>query len=186
MKYYILALFFALSINQSAFSQSPGSNKFKSEFLELINRVRQKGCNCGTTAMPPVPPMKWNDFLEKAAKGHAEEMAKKKFFSHTSKDGRSTMNRAENAGYVHNGFRSFTVGENIAEGQPTIAEVMEGWFRSPSHCMNLMNPDFKEVGVWVHNNNWVQDFGGREEFSAQMKEMLKSGKARIIPQPGKN
>lgn len=186
MKYYVLILLLAAGLNQRAFSQSPGSNKFKSEFIELINRTRQKGCNCGTTYMPPVTPMKWNDLLEKAAKGHAEEMAKKNFFSHTSKDGRSTMNRVENAGYIHKGFRSFTVGENIAQGQQSIAEVMEGWFKSPSHCMNLMNPDFKEVGVWLYDTNWVQDFGGREEFSAQMKEMLKSGKARIIPQPDKN
>jgi uncharacterized protein YkwD len=182
MKYYIMLLFFVVSLNQTVFGQEPGSSKFKTELLQQINRVRQKGCNCGATKMPPVPPLTWNDLLEKAAKGHAKEMAKKNFFSHTSKDGRSTMNRAEEAGYVHNGFRSFTVGENIAQGQPTIAEVMAGWFKSEGHCMNLMNPDFKEVGVWLYDTYWVQDFGGREEFSAQMKEMIKSGKAKIIPQ----
>jgi uncharacterized protein YkwD len=186
MKYYIFLLLFVVSFNQIAFSQTPGSKKFESEFLELINRTRTKGCNCGTTYMPPVAPLKWNDLLEKAAKGHAQEMAKKKYFSHTSKDGRSTMVRVEDAGYTHKGYRSFTVGENIAQGQPTIQEVTEGWFKSPSHCNNLMNPDFKDVGVWLDNTYWVQDFGGREEFSAYMKEMLKSGKARILPQPGKN
>jgi uncharacterized protein YkwD len=185
MKYTILLLLIACGIN-TALSQAPGTNKFKTELLAQINKVRQKGCNCGGTKMPPVAPMKWNDDLEKAARGHAEEMAKKKFFSHSSKDGRSTMTRAEDAGYTHKGFRSFTVGENIAQGQMNITEVMEGWFKSPSHCMNLMNPDFKEVGVWLDNTYWVQDFGGREEFSAQMKEMLKSGKARILPQSGKN
>ncbi|MFD2865006.1 CAP domain-containing protein [Mucilaginibacter antarcticus] len=186
MKYYILGLFLFFTLSQNTFSQSVGSGKFKAEFLEQINKLRQKGCNCGTTKMPPVAPLKWNDDLEKAAKGHAQEMAKKKYFSHSSKDGRSAMTRAEDAGYTHKGFRSFTVGENIAQGQPTIDEVMDGWFKSPSHCMNLMNPDFKEVGVWLHNTYWVQDFGGREEFSSQLKEMLKSGKARILPQPVKN
>lgn len=186
MKYYILMFLIVGGFTQAAYPQSPGSNNFKAQLLAQINKVRLKGCNCGTTKMPPVAPMKWNDDLEKAAKGHAEEMAKKNFFSHTSKDGRSTMTRAEDAGYTHKGFRSFTVGENIAQGQMNIAEVMEGWFKSPSHCMNLMNPDFKEVGVWLDNSYWVQDFGGREEFSAQMKEMLKSGKARILPQTGKN
>jgi uncharacterized protein YkwD len=186
MKYYFLLLLLAVSLNQEVFAQSPGSDKFQSEFLRLINRTRQKGCNCGTTYMPHVPPLTWNDLLEKAAKGHAQEMAKKNFFSHTSKDGRSTMNRAEDAGYQHKGFRSFTVGENIAQGQLTIAEVTNGWFKSEGHCMNLMNPDFKEVGIWLYNTYWVQDFGGREEFSAQMKEMIKSGKVKIIPQSPHN
>jgi uncharacterized protein YkwD len=182
MKIYIFSLIFTLSIiTPNLYSQTPGSNKFKKDFLALINRNRQKGCNCGTTSMPPVPPLTWNDLLEKAAKGHAREMADKQFFSHVSKDGRTAMTRSENAGYNHNGFRSFTIGENIAQGQPNIAIVMGGWFKSEPHCMNLMNPDFKEVGVWVDNTYWVQDFGGREEFSPEMKRMIKTGKATIIP-----
>jgi uncharacterized protein YkwD len=185
MKIFILSLVVAFSvISQSAYSQKPGDKKFKKEFLELINRTRQKGCNCGLTVMPPVPPLTWNDDLEKAAKGHAEDMAKRQFFSHVSKDGRTTMTRIENAGYDHKGFRAFTVGENIAQGQPTILNVMAGWFKSEPHCMNLMNPDFKEVGIWVDNTYWVQDFGGREEFSADMQRMIKSGKAIIIPGKG--
>ncbi|MES2375755.1 MAG: CAP domain-containing protein [Bacteroidota bacterium] len=185
MKIFILSLVLTLSvISQSVYSQKPGDKKFKKEFLELINRTRQRGCNCGGTFMPPVPPLTWNDKLEKAAKGHAAEMAKKEFFSHVSKDGRTAMTRIEDAGYDHKGFRAFTVGENIAQGQPTIVSVMTGWFKSEPHCMNLMNPDFKEVGVWEDNTYWVQDFGGREEFSPEMQRMIKSGKATIIPGKG--
>ncbi|NNU34042.1 CAP domain-containing protein [Mucilaginibacter sp. S1162] len=181
MKIFILSLILAFSvINQPGDNPKPGDKKFKKQFLESINRIRQRGCNCGTTYMPPVPPITWNDELEKAAKGHAVEIAKKHFFSHISKDGRTAMTRAENAGYNHKGFRSFTVGENIAQGQPTIDIVMAGWFKSEPHCMNLMNPDFKEVGVWVDDTYWVQDFGGREEFSTEMQRMIKSGKATII------
>jgi uncharacterized protein YkwD len=181
MKYYIFTLSFAfILLIQSVYSQTPGSNKFKKEFLKSINNTRKKGCNCGTTYMPPAGPLVWNDLLERAAMAHARDMAIKTYFSHVSKDGRTTLTRVENAGYTHDGYKSFTVGENIAQGQPTIDEVMTGWFNSPGHCMNLMNPDFKEVGIWVFATYWVQDFGGREDFSSEMKRMIKSGKARII------
>jgi len=182
MKYLLILLAVTLSLSSiKAYSQNPGSNKFKQEFLRQINLTRQKGCKCGTTYMPPASPLIWNDQLEKAAKKHADDMSSKRYFSHISKNGLTALNRAEKAGYDHNGYRSFMVGENIAQGQPTITEVMNGWFGSEGHCMNLMNPTFKEVGVWVSNTYWVQDFGGREEFSDEMKKMIKSGKARIVP-----
>jgi uncharacterized protein YkwD len=84
------------------------------------------------------------------------------------------------SGYKFDGYRSFMAGENIAFGQESIAEVMAGWFKSEGHCKNLMNPGFKEIGVAQYNNYWVQEFGGREEFSDEQKKLMKSGKYRII------
>ena len=43
-----------------------------------------------------------------------------------------------------------------------------------------MQPGFKEIGVAYNNTYWVQDFGGREEFSDEVKNLIKNGKARII------
>jgi len=181
MKYLFLLCAFIFSLHiTNTYAQSPGSTKFKKQFLTLINKTRTVGCNCGSTRMPPAPPLVWNDDLEKAAKGHAKDMASKNYFSHISKDGRDAMARAENAGYKHDGYQSFTVGENIAQGQMDIAQVTDGWFHSEGHCRNLMNPDFKEVGVWMSDLYWVQDFGGRVEFSAAMKQLIKKGKAHII------
>jgi uncharacterized protein YkwD len=158
---------------------SPKKN-FKKAFLERINEARHKGCNCGDVYMPPAPPMVWNDDLQKAANDHARDMYDKNYFSHTSKDGRTTADRVINAGYTFKGYKAFYVGENIAKGQMTIDEVMDGWLKSPGHCKNLMNPDFKEVGVAQFNDYWVQDFGGRVPFSAYEQKMIKSGKYKII------
>lgn len=155
------------------------SNSFKSEFLERINKVRQQGCKCGTVRMPPVGPLVWNDDLEDAAEGHARDMYKRNYFSHNSKDGRNIQDRIMGAGYTYDGYKSFAIGENIAMGQESIAEVSNGWFKSPSHCKNLMNADFKEVGVAEHNKYWVQDFGGREAFTAREKDLIKKGKLII-------
>jgi uncharacterized protein YkwD len=164
----------------SAYCQRSGSEEFKQSFLEHINRVRAAGCNCGTTYMPPVPPLTWNNNLQKAAEGHAWDMSNNNYFSHTSRDGRTMEDRVVFAGYRFNGYKNFAIGENIAEGQESIDEVMDGWIKSPGHCKNLMNAQFKEVGVAENHKYWVQDFGYREPFTAYEQQMIKSGRMRII------
>lgn len=160
--------------------QHTDEDRFKQEFLARINLARHKGCNCGHTYMPPAPPLTWNNQLEDAAYGHAQDMSDRNYFSHTSKDGRSMADRITTAGYYFKGYKNFTVGENIAQGQESIAEVMDGWLKSEGHCHNLMNPSFKEVGVAEINKYWVQDFGGREPFSIKEQELIKSGHYRLI------
>jgi uncharacterized protein YkwD len=176
----ILTLLILLSSISLYGQQTVSSRQFRREFLEEINHVRQRGCNCGTTYMPPAPPLAWNDQLEIAAMGHARDMALNNYFNHTSRDGRTMRDRMAEVEYTMKGFRSFAIGENIAMGQESIAEVMDGWFKSTGHCKNLMNPSFKEVGVARYNDYWVQDFGGREPFTAEQQRLMKSGRYRII------
>jgi len=61
-------------------------------------------------------------------------------------------------------------GENIASGQPTAEEVVRAWMNSPTHRVNILNPDFTTLGVgykYIANDPnpdgthyWVQLFGG--------------------------
>jgi len=44
----------------------------------------------------------------------------------------------------------------------------------------LMNPAFREVGVAEVDHYWVQDFGGRGEFSAREQRMIKSGRYKLV------
>jgi len=183
MKGLIKALFTLIILCSSvaAYCQQTFSTpQFKREFLENINHIRQRGCNCGVTYMPPAAPLTWNYQLEAAALGHAIDMSQLNYFSHTSKDGRSMEDRIALAGYRFKGYRSFMIGENIAMGQMSIAEVMHGWLKSEGHCKNLMNPAFKEVGVAEDNQYWVQDFGGREPFTAEEQKLIRSGRYRLI------
>ena len=177
----ILATIAILPAN--VFSQQKAGAAFKQEFLDAINQTRQSGCKCGTSYMKPVAPLVWNDLLENAALAHARDMGEHNYFSHTSRNGKNSSDRAIAAGYNYNGYKTFTVGENIAFGQQSIAEVMAGWFKSEGHCKNLMSADFKEVGVAQYNTYWVQDFGGRIPFSAEQQKMIKSGRIRIIQRP---
>lgn len=54
-------------------------------------------------------------------------------------------------------------GENIAMGQRTPADVMNGWMNSSGHRANILNSSYTEIGVgYVTGSNgqtyWVQHF----------------------------
>lgn len=183
MKHYIKALIAFITLitgYQSYAQQTFSAPLFRKAFLEDINQIRKKGCNCGVKYMPPAPPLVWNYQLELAAIGHARDMASHNYFSHTSLDGRDLGDRVRAIGYTFKGFKKYAIGENIAQGQESIAEVMAGWLKSEGHCRNLMNPEFKEVGVAVDNTYWVQDFGLREPFSPEVQKLIESGKYKIM------
>ncbi|WP_290796612.1 CAP domain-containing protein [Flavihumibacter sp. UBA7668] len=129
-------------------------NVNKATMLQLINDIRTKGCTCGSTVMPPVPKLEWNDKLAKAAYLHSFDMNSKNYFSHTSQDGRCPGDRI-----TAQGFNWSSYGENIARGQANEAAVMNGWLNSEGHCKNIMNSRFKYVGVGMQNKYWTQVFG---------------------------
>ncbi|WP_162996233.1 CAP domain-containing protein [Mucilaginibacter celer] len=147
--------------------------------LKLVNKVRANGCSCGVFELPPASPFTWNDTLYNAALAHANDMLKQGYFSHTSKDGRKAADRIRQAGYTQVGFKTFTVGENIAEGQDGLKEVIADWFKSEGHCKNLMNPKFLELGLAQAGGYWVMEFGGRTIFSRTEQEQIKNGELKI-------
>lgn len=137
-------------------SQTPTSNIDKTKLLQLVNNLRQQGCTCGSTAMPAVPALVWNDLLENAAKGHSQDMHDKNYFAHNSQDGRTFSQRITAAGYAW-----ASCGENIAKGYPTEEAVMTGWRNSEGHCKNIMGASFKEMGVGKVGDYWTQVFGSK-------------------------
>ncbi|MGN7822171.1 CAP domain-containing protein [Chitinophaga sp. 22536] len=133
-----------------------GNTIDRATLLSLVNDVRSKGCNCGGDQMPPVGPVTWNDLLEKAAYNFSVDMQTNNFFSHTSPSGSTPGSRLDAVGYNWN-----TYGENIAQGYMTEQSVIQGWINSPGHCKNIMNGNFKEMGVGKAGNYWTMDLGRR-------------------------
>ena len=124
--------------------------------LDMVNDVRTKGCTRGNTAMPAVAALTWNDLLAKAAFDHSDDMKVNNYFSHTSGENTTAGDRIRLAGYD---WRAY--GENIALGQTTEQIVMNSWLNSEGHCKNLMNKNFKEMGVGRSGNYWTQVFGAK-------------------------
>lgn len=112
------------------------------QVLAAVNRARAGERHCGTRFFPAAPALAWNDTLAATAHAHSADMAAQRYLNHTGKDGRMVAERAAAAGY-----QASRIGENIAAGQASAAEVVQGWLDSPGHCANLMNEDFSEMGA---------------------------------------
>ena len=121
--------------------------------LKLVNDLRIAGCNCGSTAMPPVKPLAWNVNLASAAIGHSEFMASAKVLQHESADGKTVGYRVSATGYNWS-----NVGENIARGQTSEEQVFKDWLASEPHCKNMMYAVLKDMGAARSGTNWTQIF----------------------------
>ena len=110
--------------------------------LDLINQARSTPRDCGNRSFNAARPVRWNELLAKASQQHAQDMAQYNYFSHSGRDGTRSAQRVERVGY-----RYRVTGENIAAGQASPEDAVAGWIKSPTHCANLMNPAFTEMGV---------------------------------------
>ncbi|MFD1658357.1 CAP domain-containing protein [Streptomyces caeni] len=120
----------------------------EAEVIKLVNQERAKvGCS----------PVTQNGDLRKLAEAFSLDMAVRNFFDHTDPSGQDPWDRAAAFGITSLG------GENIARGQATAQDVMDAWMNSPGHRANILNCDFKTLGVGVHFGTggpwWTQDFG---------------------------
>jgi uncharacterized protein YkwD len=112
------------------------------EALQRINAARAAGRRCGARSMPPAPPLRWDLQLYSAASGHSMDMARRNYFQHASPEGVQVSTRVSASRYKWK-----SVGENLAGGDRTIAEAVEGWLNSPDHCENLMDSKYVDVAV---------------------------------------
>ena len=133
--------------------------------LDAVNAARAVPRTCGEQAFGAAPPVAWNDALGAAALAHSRDMATRRHMAHEGSDGSQVGTRATRAGYDWR-----LVGENIAAGQTSAREAVDGWIESPGHCANLMNPSFTEMGAGYAISRarmpgfvyWTQVFGVRK------------------------
>lgn len=114
--------------------------------VELVNEERAKaGLN----------PVTLDTSASEAALVRARETVQ--LFSHTRPDGRSCF-----TALTEQGVRYRTAGENIAYGQRSPEQVMEGWMNSSGHRANILGESFTHIGVGYYQvngvNYWTQMF----------------------------
>lgn len=136
-------------------SQLRDLERVRAEVLAQVNLRRRRAGE---------PPLARSHALEAAAQRHAEDMLARSYFAHQSPQGTTVRTRAQAAGYE---WRS--VGENLAEGQRTVDEVVEAWMRSAPHRANILDRDFIDTGIGLALGRdprtgerrilWVQTFG---------------------------
>ncbi|HEX2923829.1 MAG TPA: CAP domain-containing protein [Chloroflexota bacterium] len=138
-------------------SASLDSSTAVRQVVELTNQERMKA---------GLLPLKWNDSLASAASGYAQDLAARNYFAHNSPEGSTPVERARQAGYEAYGWGGLYEGENLARGFSTAEGAMRGWMNSEGHRKNLLNPNYREIGVGVAAASngalvWAQEFGSR-------------------------
>ena len=142
------------------FARSTGGlrdpEQVRAEMLAEVNALRRKA---------GAPGLRMDPALQKAAQAHAQDMLERGFFAHESPSNTTVRERATKAGYK---WRN--IGENIAEGQKSVDEVVATWMDSPGHRRNMLEPKFRELGIGLVTGKgrdgeyrviWVQNFGAR-------------------------
>ncbi|NBM16973.1 CAP domain-containing protein [Streptomyces sp. GC420] len=127
-----------------------GLARTTAEVVALTNRERSAA---------GLRPLAADPRLATAAQAYSGDMAARGFYSHTSPEGLEPWDRARAAGCTHRG-----VGENIACGQRSAAEVVRGWMDSPGHRANILRAGFTHIGVGFAGGGpagtyWTQLFG---------------------------
>lgn len=94
-------------------------------------------------------PLVRNPILDEAATLKAEDMAKNAYFAHYSPAGVSPWYWFNQVGYgfVH-------AGENLAVHFTDSGEVVEAWMESPTHRANIVNGNYREIGVGVARGHY--------------------------------
>lgn len=106
-----------------------------------------------------------DEALTRAAQMKADDMFSKGYFAHTSPQGKTPWVWFEKAGYEY-----AYAGENLAIHFAQAEDQQRAWMESPTHRKNILNPEYREIGVAVRSGTLegkktivtVQEFGRRE------------------------
>src|SRR5699024_5002825 len=114
----------------------------ENKIFDLLNELRKE---------QDVPVLKKNENLKKAADERALET--EELFSHTRPDGTEPFTVLTEPEHEYS-YRM--AGENLGmatyfQSEEKMAELLfNGWVESKGHYENMINPDFREVGIGVH------------------------------------
>jgi uncharacterized protein YkwD len=121
--------------------------------VDAINRERES---------QGLDPVVVDPVLMKLARGHAQDMIKRNYFSHTTPEGKTYKMRLKEEGIDLNWTGENFYATTSPEGR-VVAVTMEWLMGDPSHAKNVLNADYRKVGVGVVKNAsglymTVQDF----------------------------
>lgn len=181
MLIYVL-LFIGLQVGFSIFSYlKPGvlgiaGNIDTKKVIELTNIERAKK-GLGVVSE--------NESLNKAAYLKGQNMFAENYWAHFAPSGKSPWDFIQGAGY------HFTyAGENLAKNFYNSDDVVVAWMNSPSHRDNLLNANYKDIGVAVVNGVLngqettlvVQEFGTTELIASKPTVSVSGKQVAISPE----
>ncbi|MDQ6818699.1 MAG: CAP domain-containing protein [Actinomycetota bacterium] len=131
-------------------TRSAPMEEIRTAVICLVNRER---------AVRHLPALRQSYALDRSAQEWSRTMVQTDTFSH----GASFTTRITAAG-----LRWSVAGENIATGSATARDVVAAWMHSAGHCRNILDPEFRVIGVgmdprpvrgWANGPaTWTEDF----------------------------
>jgi uncharacterized protein YkwD len=132
---FVLATVLATILSASASSQSRG----EMEVFDLVNRERSRVRLTG---------LEWDEHLARLARNYSRQMAREGFFDHYDPDGRTVIDRAQDAR-----IRNWSgIGENlfVCDEHPAFASIaVRGWMKSSTHRTNMLNRTWTATGIGI-------------------------------------
>lgn len=128
-----------------------------------------------------------NSKLVSSATSKAQAMLDSDCWDHYCPAGTSPWTFFGNAGYYY-----IHAGENLGEGFSSSSSLMNAWMNSPTHRANVLNPDFKEIGIGFaygefqgnpNNTIVVVHFGSREDSPSPTNTPTPKPTATNTPKP---
>ncbi|NTU66459.1 MAG: hypothetical protein HGB08_00890 [Candidatus Moranbacteria bacterium] len=142
--------------------------------IRLVNESREK---------EGLPGLRVSEILSDIAKDKADDMVSNHYFAHTSPQGITPW-----YWFGKNQYDYRYAGENLAINFTNSEDEQEAWMNSPTHRKNILNPNYKEIGVAIAVDKVdgkeslivVQEFGaliGSSETGAKKEENAASDPA---------
>jgi len=124
-----------------------------------------------------LPALVVNDVLVNSATQKGNDMLLREYFAHDTPDGKKPWNFINKKEYDY-----VFAGENLAMDFVSGVMIHEAFMKSPSHRRNILDPDYKEIGVAVVNGKM---FGNDTDilvmfFGTQRHELLAMENAKKI------
>jgi uncharacterized protein YkwD len=119
----------------------------EARMLVLVNQARNQ---------VGLSPLHSDSLLQQAAREHSADMYKRHYFSHKTPDGKTPYDRLHD---LHLNY--VTAGENLAFAAD-VDTAFNSLMQSPDHRANILNPDFRCVGIGAYKG-----LNGYEEMFTQ-------------------
>lgn len=134
---FLIGFQLILGVAHKSFPQVLGyaANIPPSEVIRLTNVQR---------ASNGLPALSENSTLDSAALAKGNDMLAKGYWAHFAPDGTSPWSF-----FLSFGYRYRYAGENLARDFSDPNSAVNAWMNSPSHRENILNPNYKEIGVGV-------------------------------------
>ncbi|UPM53126.1 CAP domain-containing protein [Gottfriedia acidiceleris] len=137
------------------------------KYVKYVPPTSTTPSNSTTTTSNPSKPASSNASIQQQildlvnierGKGGLKPLTLSSYLNGTAQAWSQTMSNANNMYHSTLSFKGGYKGENIAHGQTTAKEVMTDWMNSPGHRANIMNANFKQLGVGKVGTYWTQQF----------------------------